>query len=582
MKEKTFLSAFTIKFEEAPKRFPITIIWSILGTIITLFAIESKNFNTHFWSKIIITFILGVSWLIATKLIKEQLKRNTYWIYLLPLLVLTFFYISIPEKEKNIDEESSIRFFLYFLSGHLLVVLAPFLFYWNKEAFFNYLKNTFLAIAKSLFFSLVLCLGIFLALSAIEHLFDINFKENRFFQVFVACLGIINTWIYVADVPKGIHEAQTVDYTKGLEILVKYILLPLTVIYLVILYAYGLKIVINWNLPKGWVSYLVVILSLLGFTIQLLINPIQKSTKSVLIKNFYPWFYYLMLPLVLLLFTAITRRISDYGVTEKRYFVLVLAIWILAMILYMLFSNTKKVKIFITSLLVICMMISFGFWGVFSVATNSQIRQFEKVYTKIKEENFTVSQSRKNQLTSIIYYLDKKDQLNKLESILQYNPETTFKETESWKIPQKIIDSLHLKVIDEESYKYRYFNINETHLLFDVKDYDALKIMFFNGFNSEENKINNYYFQLDETKNQLVIDNKKGIKYEIDLKEKAMQLLKLSSDYNVDLSYVTIVEEFEKLKIKIVFENINIQQEGKTFKITNAKGYVLIKEKNAI
>ena len=108
------------------------------------------------------------------------------------------------------------------------------------------------------------------------------------------------------------------------------------------LYAYSLKIVINWNLPKGWVSYLVIALSFLGFIVLILINPIQKSIDSRTINKFHPWFYYLLLPLIALLFVAIFRRINEYGITENRYFVFMLACWILAMTLYILFSKRKK------------------------------------------------------------------------------------------------------------------------------------------------------------------------------------------------------------------------------------------------
>ena len=78
----------------------------------------------------------------------------------------------------------------------------------------------------------------------------------------------------------------------------------------------------------------------------------KKCNFLTQLKNFYPWFYYLLLPLVTLLFVAIFRRINEYGITEKRYFIVVIAVWILAMIIYMLFSKTKKNRVFPLSLAV--------------------------------------------------------------------------------------------------------------------------------------------------------------------------------------------------------------------------------------
>jgi len=85
-------------------------------------------------------------------------------------------------------------------------------------------------------------------------------------------------------------------------------------------------------------------LALLGFIIHVMVNPIQKTIKSWVINKFNPWFYNLLLPLVVLLFIAIFRRIRDYGITENRYFVLIIAIWILAMVLFLLLSKKKQLK----------------------------------------------------------------------------------------------------------------------------------------------------------------------------------------------------------------------------------------------
>jgi len=63
-------------------------------------------------------------------------------------------------------------------------------------------------------------------------------------------------------------------------------LIPLVLLYIIILYAYSFKIIFQWELPKGWVSYLVTALALLGFLVQVIINPIQNTVKSWMINQF--------------------------------------------------------------------------------------------------------------------------------------------------------------------------------------------------------------------------------------------------------------------------------------------------------
>src|SRR5690606_2926956 len=117
---------------------------------------------------------------------------------------------------------------------------------------------------RSAFFSGVLYIGLVLALLAIQALFNVSIPDRRFGQLFVFCLGIMNTWVYLSDFPKKVISLTDIYFNKPLEVFVKYILIPLILLYIVILYAYGFKIIFQWELPKGWVSYLVTALAILG------------------------------------------------------------------------------------------------------------------------------------------------------------------------------------------------------------------------------------------------------------------------------------------------------------------------------
>jgi len=331
---------FTAKALSAFKRFPLTLIWAIAGSffvITVLNADDNRLFEEYL--NMLLTLILGISWLISAQFFTEQFKKpeKMWWVKLLALVLLVFLYISLPPYNQDYGNEVPYtRYVLYLFAGHISVLCAPFIMTWHDGAYFNYLKNIMIALVRSILFSGVLYVGLVLAMLAMVFLFDIDFGEERYGQLFVFCLGIVNTWVYLSDFPKNIQFDLKINFDTVISVFVKFILIPLAALYILILYAYAVKIIIRWELPEGAVSYLIVALSALLFIIQFIVHPVRHTHKSALIKGFSPFCYWLLLPLLPLLYTAIFRRVADYGITENRYFLMVLACFITGAAIYIL------------------------------------------------------------------------------------------------------------------------------------------------------------------------------------------------------------------------------------------------------
>src|SRR5690606_11355591 len=128
--------------------------------------------------------------------------------------------------------------------------------------------------------------------------------------------GLFNTWFFLAGIPRNFEvELSLIDYPKGLKIFTQFILIPLLLIYLCILYFYGAKILLTGDWPKGIVSYMIIAISVLGIFTTLLLYPYQQWKESGWIKKFSRGYYYFLIPLVILLFIAIGMRIQEYGLT---------------------------------------------------------------------------------------------------------------------------------------------------------------------------------------------------------------------------------------------------------------------------
>jgi len=581
------------KAKNAFTKFPTTLIWAILGTLYTIWFVGAEDSilgeERTAYTKVILIASLGVSWLIATQFLinyfKEEKQENKQWLIVLPLLFLGWFYWYLPNAESAFSNAAySYKIILYYIAGHLFVFFSPFVFTWNKKAYWNYLKVVFIAIARSLLFSLVLYLGLVLALLALKFLFKIDVDKDVYVKLFIFCLGIINTWIFLADFPQKIHNNTTINYPKALEVFVKYILIPLSILYLVILYAYSLKILIHWNLPKGWVSYLVIALSILGFIIHILINPIRKTIDSRVIKRFYPWFYRLLIPMLLLLFAAIYKRISEYGFTENRYFVLVLAFWILGMTSYILWSKKKKLRYFPMTIMLITLFSSFGFWGAFSVAERSQLKQFSDIFTEMKAKNFKITSEDDDRFISIIRYLTQRNAIAKAAPLIGFNPSKAFKEASAWSMATSIKDTLGIVVIhDKHTYKSNgYFGLNETNRTLDVKGYDYFRQVNFHQYTDLGrpiiDSIQDYKMYLDFDKSTFVIYKDSLSKYTINLKP-LIDSLKTYDRDNIPHSKLTLVKDFDAIKVKLLLQSLYIDANDSIAKLNNVNLYLLLKTK---
>jgi len=155
----------------------------------------------------------------------------------------------------------------------------------------------------------------------------------------------------------------------------QYILAPLVLVYLIILYAYIAKDHRTWNWPQGWVSRLIMGFSATGIFALTLLYPIREQIENRWIKSAVRWFWIVIIPLIIGAGTGHRATPFDYGVTEPRYIGVVLVIWLAAMALYFNLSKTKGLKIIPASLCLLALVISFGPWGMFHVSEQSQVRR---------------------------------------------------------------------------------------------------------------------------------------------------------------------------------------------------------------
>lgn len=579
------------KVKQAFFRFPLVLLWALAGTLYAIWLIEVAesldNKEVFKYLKILMVFLLGVSWLIAAKLFSTYLRdrnKKFYWIPQLSVLVLLLLYYLLLPGTKEAFENPVVgyRFATYFVVGHLAVFVAPFLSVQDKSAFWNYVTDVIKAWVIGVIFSLIFYLGMVLALLSLEFLFQVHLDGSLYFKVFAFSAGMLLTLLFVSYLPEAPWNTQVKPYPSLLEMFSKYLLIPLLILYAVILTAYAVKILVQWDLPRGGVSWLILVFGFLGFAVYFIVYPVSPSSKSTLIRRFYPVFFAVFILLSVLLFVAIGRRIADYGFTENRYYVLLTGLWMLGMSLYVLISRRKSLKVFVLSFIALAMLSAIGPWSAFAFTKRSQLHRLERLIRLAEQNNFQLYGQEKRELRSVVKLLSERKYTDEITRRTGFEPEGENREP--------------LAGLIEEVYQNFYHNPEGPPLMlyFHPGDLDTRPLviagydLLFDVYlvNNTLREQGDYAFRLKD--NLLIIQKNDSVTARVDLQHFIVDLKakKESGTNDTDFSSedLSLENQYGEIATKLIFKELVVRQDAddeKNLKIENMHILVLLKNKQA-
>jgi hypothetical protein len=370
------------------RRFPLPVFFSILTTVLLIIEVENFSFfnNSPLLVKSIFISILGFSFTLVSTLHIEKSENKDRINFLAQLIVLTllaYLFMTLPSRFRETDYIT----FATFLAASFFALMFVYTRSENDESYFGVYNITlFMRGFISFVFSVILFAGLASSLFAVQQLFFAgSFHEELYGDFWIVIISFFAPLHFMSGLPDR-EKSVTEDfsYPKPLKILLQYILIPLVSLYLIILYSYTVKIILTQIWPEGIVSYLILSYSLVGIVAVILLSPLKNDELFKWINTFSKYFFRALLPLIIVLFMAVMERISQYGITEKRYFILVLSLWLAGITLYMVFSKIKNLKLLPVTLSLLSVLSLFGPWSCFSVSKYSQLSILEDLLVKNK------------------------------------------------------------------------------------------------------------------------------------------------------------------------------------------------------
>jgi len=465
------LNKLSTNINNTSKRFPLALIFIVSITLLLMYLIEFNfdNSNREIVERIIGVLTFGIPFSLCINLILEKYfitlsVKIKLIIHLIELLILYIYFMFFLITYNNV---STTRLLLISFGTILCFLFIPYLD--KKKNIELYVTKIITNFTTSILYSVVIGIGLSLVLLAIKLLLYTNMSSNYFNHIWVLSLVLFNGIYFISKIPIKDTYYDISNFNKVFKIILIYIVMPIICIYSIVLYIYFAKIIITQVWPEGLVSYLVVSYSAVFIVSIFLTSLFIPHNRFV--KTFNKIFTKIIFPLLIMMFIAIIIRINEFGITENRYFILIIGIWSTFIMIFINVNKHKNNIIILISLAVVSFLTVCGPLSAFNVSKSSQSNRLYKILENntLIEENSIVKQSEniisdkdKKEVFGILNYFDSYHEL----SNLKYLPEN-FELKD-----MKTIFGFEYEYLNISPKEYFSFSIAENSLL-EIKDYDV-------------------------------------------------------------------------------------------------------------
>ena len=450
----------------------------------------------------------------------------------------------------------------------------------NKE---KYLQSVFSNFVITGIFVAVLWIGIEIILTTVNYLF-FNSGDSLFFRLttysFWFITEVFGVSLFLSLLKKPDDNLENYEFPFIFNLLIKFVIIPLIIIYTGVLYIYMAKVLISMHLPKGLISHLVLWYTAFSVAVMILITPFTQKDKFF--ENFKKYFPYFSIPLIFASLFAVFQRTYQYGITENRYYVLISIFWLFfCMILYIRKMNITGIFISLIACLVISVYTPLSAKNVSNFSQSQRLKRMLVKYGALKDGKISkitqkLNNSEGSQIYTTLQYISDNSTIAKLnfknEKGEVYSTlgdlEKGLDVKESWK-------DYYYRSDDQGNYEerkvitYKVKNIENSEIISDIAGYDNL-IYYRNIYNddsiNQENESEKYKIIL---KNKTITINRKDgtelakINYEDAVKQIAFKLRTVKLPDTNDTVYEVPQKDLEyigtigKINYKISLRSIN-------------------------
>ena len=428
IKEK--IKSFLPDMKKAIERFPLTVFCSVVVFMLSVYLVENpelKNENLlNELHKMVILLGMSIPLTLALELAREKyFSGKNKWVIrfvnalitLVFIIFYRFYYLSGKNSSSTLDSleqlmATGIIFFLCFL---LVPIIG------KKDEEEKYFQSVIVDKTVTILFSVVLFLGLIAVFATIDGLSLIKLDSNIYIETWLFVVFVFSVIFFLSKLKKVDESLENYEIHKIFKFLIYFIVIPLITTYTGILYVYFGKMLITRSWPQGLVSHLILWYTIFSLFIMIMVTPMAK--KDPVARVFKKYFPFASLPLLVLSIVSISKRISQYGVTPSRYFVVLLAMWLIFCMVSSIFK--ARLSVILISLITVVYISVFTPVNNRRITLMSQNKRFEKILVKhglLKDGKLVkkpeLAKEKKYEVTDVLnYILGINDRRNDIENL---------------------------------------------------------------------------------------------------------------------------------------------------------------------
>lgn len=567
---------------QASKRYPLTVLFLVVIAGLNTYLIqqETDDYINYVYSLIVGVFLSAV----AQHIYERFFEKTSQRIALMGgSLLLTLLYFYTIGSSTVYDLEMTVKTSIIFLILAVAFIWVPTI--KNRITFSESYLSAFKAFFTTVLFTVILYAGVGFIIFAVDQLlFSVDYKANLHSANLIISLfspifflsytpGYVTKKDEATQTPEKLVAKQNqikneVSVPKVLELLISYILIPLTAIFTVILLVYLLQNITGDFWTNNLLEPMLVSYSVTVILVYLLASNIE--TKSALL--FRKIFPKVLVPIVLFQTISSVLKIQETGLTHGRYYVILFGLF--AVIAGLIFSILPvKKNGWIAVVLIVLSVISITPpVDAFTVSQTSQTNLLKETLEKnqMLEENklipnADVSKEDKIKISQTIYYLTDMDYTEDIKWLAPYGQQLTYQFEEIFGFQPIYGETGFVNNQPAQDAYYATLDRQQTPVI-SIEDYDKMIAISYYEFSERsaiEFEVGDSTYAIEtqgkEGKNLVLMDENKQSLMSIDLQEAMEQVATTTQTENLfTIEEGTVVAENEQVEMKVLFTSIDI------------------------